>query len=101
MPRRSRPSTPSGPTLPPVYQVLFTSRRATTGDVKQTILCPPGSIDRSPCGTGTSARVALMHTRGEIGLAEPRKFEGVLGTYFTGEAAAASGATGCSMSRRG
>ena len=81
---------PERPDITACYQVLFTSRRTTTGDVKHTILCPPGSIDRSPCGTGTSARVALMHTRGEIALAEPRKFEGVLGTYFTGEATAAS-----------
>src|SRR5262249_55478734 len=72
------------------YQVLFTSSRTTTGDAKQTILCPPGSLARSPGGTGTSAGVALMHTKGELGLAEPRKFEGVLGTYFTGEAVAAS-----------
>jgi proline racemase len=71
------------------YQVLFTSRSTTTGDVKQTILCPPGSIDRSPCGTGTSARVALMYTKGEIRLNEQRRFEGVLGTYFIGEAIAA------------
>ena len=81
---------PERPDITACYQVLFTSSRTTTGDVKQTILCPPGSIDRSPCGTGTSARVALMHTRGEITLAEKRKFEGVLGTYFTGEAVAAS-----------
>ena len=71
------------------YQVLFTSRATTTGDVKQTILCPPGSIDRSPCGTGTSARVALMHSRGELALHESRRFEGVLGTCFRGEAVAA------------
>jgi proline racemase len=81
---------PERPDITACYQVLFTSSRTTTGDVKQTILCPPGSIDRSPCGTGTSARVALMHTRGEIALNEKRKFEGVLGTYFSGEAVAAA-----------
>lgn len=80
---------PERPEINACYQVLFTSRITTTGDVKQTILCPPGSIDRSPCGTGTSARVALMHTRGELALGERRKFEGVLGTYFTGEPIAA------------
>jgi len=83
-------SSPERPDITACYQVLFTSRRTTTGDVKQTIPLPARSIDRSPCGTGTSARVALMHTRGEIGLAEPRKFRGRVGTYFTGEAAAAS-----------
>ena len=77
---------PERPDISACYQVLFTSRHATSGDVKQTILCPPGSLDRSPCGTGTSARVALMYARGEVGLNEPRRFEGVLGTCFTGEA---------------
>jgi len=80
---------PERPDINACYQVLFTSRRTTTGDVKQTILCPPGSIDRSPCGTGTSARVALMHSKGELPLHEGRRFEGVLGTCFTGEAVAA------------
>ncbi|MCC6468419.1 MAG: proline racemase family protein [Alphaproteobacteria bacterium] len=77
---------PERPDIDVCYQVLFTSSKKTSGDYKQTILCPPGAIDRSPCGTGTSARVALLYTRGEMGLNQPRKFEGVLGTYFTGEA---------------
>jgi proline racemase len=80
---------PERPEIDVCYQVLFTSRSTTTGDVKQTILCPPGSIDRSPCGTGTSARVALMHTRGELPLHQSRRFEGVLDTCFRGEAVAA------------
>ncbi len=77
---------PERPDIDVCYQVLFTSEKKTAGDYKQTILCPPGSIDRSPCGTGTSARVALLYTRGELGLNQQRKFEGVLGTCFTGEA---------------
>jgi proline racemase len=71
------------------YQTLFTSKHSTAGDRKQTIVCPPGSLDRSPCGTGTSARVAALFTRGEIGLDQPLRFEGVLGTCFTGSAVAA------------
>jgi len=55
---------PERPDIDACYQVLVTSARVTSGDVKQTILCPPGSLDRSPCGTGTSARVALMYTPG-------------------------------------
>lgn len=77
---------PERPDINVCYQVLFTSRATTAGDLKQTVLCPPGSIDRSPCGTGTSARVALMHTRGELPLGQDRRFEGVLGTCFTGAA---------------
>lgn len=81
---------PERPDITACYQVLFTSSRVGRGDFKQTILCPPGSIDRSPCGTGTSARVAYLHTLGELGLCQPRRFEGVLGTCFTGEAVAAT-----------
>ena len=77
---------PQRPDINRCYQTLFTSKKTTTGDVKQTIVCPPGSLDRSPCGTGTCARVATLHTRGELGLNEARRFEGVLGTYFIGEA---------------
>ena len=71
------------------YQTLFTSKQTTTGDVKQTIVCPPGSLDRSPCGTGTSARVAALYSTGEIGLGEPVRFEGVLGPCFSGTAVSA------------
>jgi proline racemase len=43
-----------------------------------------GVLDRSPCGTGTSAKMATLHARGQLGLDEPFRHEGVLGTVFTG-----------------
>lgn len=43
-----------------------------------------GSLDRSPCGTGTCGRMAALHARGELGLGEPFVHEGLLGTTFTG-----------------
>lgn len=43
-----------------------------------------GSIDRSPCGTGTSARMACLHARGELALDVPFVHQGVLGTTFEG-----------------
>lgn len=81
------------------YQVLFTSEKKTTGDYKQTILVPPGTLDRSPCGTGASARVALLYTRGEIGLNETKRFEGPLGTYFVGQAVSAEDRDGVTYIR--
>lgn len=45
-----------------------------------------GEVDRSPTGTGVSARVALHHARGEIKASEPMVIESILGTCFTGEA---------------
>ena len=43
-----------------------------------------GVIDRSPCGTGTSARMAVLHARGELAIDEDYRHEGILGTVFTG-----------------
>jgi proline racemase len=43
-----------------------------------------GAIDRSPCGTGTCARMAVLHARGRLGLDEDFVHEGILGTVFTG-----------------
>jgi trans-L-3-hydroxyproline dehydratase len=44
-----------------------------------------GEVDRSPTGTGVSARVALHYARGEIKINEPIVIESILGTCFTGE----------------
>jgi proline racemase len=43
-----------------------------------------GAIDRSPCGTGTCARMAILHARGELRLGQDFRHEGILGTVFTG-----------------
>jgi len=43
-----------------------------------------GAIDRSPCGTGTCAKMATLHARGKLGLNEDFRHEGILGTVFTG-----------------
>jgi len=43
-----------------------------------------GAIDRSPCGTGTSARMVTLHARGQLAIGEAFRHEGILGTVFTG-----------------
>jgi proline racemase len=43
-----------------------------------------GALDRSPCGTGTCARMATLHARGQLRVGEAFRHEGVLGTVFTG-----------------
>lgn len=42
-------------------------------------------VDRSPCGTGTCAKMALLHRRGELGIGETFINAGVLGTTFEGK----------------
>jgi proline racemase len=43
-----------------------------------------GAIDRSPCGTGTSAKMAVLHAKGKLGLHQDFRHEGILGTVFIG-----------------
>ena len=43
-----------------------------------------GALDRSPCGTGTCAKMAVLHAKGQLGLNEDFCHESVLGTLFTG-----------------
>jgi proline racemase len=43
-----------------------------------------GALDRSPCGTGTSAKMAALHAKGQLGLNQDFRHEGILGTVFTG-----------------
>lgn len=43
-----------------------------------------GVIDRSPCGTGTCAKMATLYARGQLGLNQDFHHEGILGTMFTG-----------------
>jgi 4-hydroxyproline epimerase len=42
------------------------------------------AIDRSPCGTGTSARMALMFSRGELNIGDKYVSESIIGSQFTG-----------------
>ena len=44
----------------------------------------PGWLDRSPCGTGTSAKLAALHARGELGLGDEFVNRSVIGTRFGG-----------------
>ena len=44
-----------------------------------------GAIDRSPCGTGTCAKMATLFARGQLDLGTPFRHEGILGTVWTGE----------------
>lgn len=43
-----------------------------------------GAIDRSPCGTGTCARMATLRAKGKLELNEDFRHEGIMGTLFTG-----------------
>jgi len=80
-----------GPPVHPVDEriagcrhVIFHAPGADGADARNATSIHPGWLDRSPCGTGTSARMAQLWARGELGLGEPFVNESVIGTRFTG-----------------
>ena len=49
---------------------------------KNFVLCPGAAFDRSPCGTGTSAKLACLYADGELSPGEMWRQEGIMGTVF-------------------
>lgn len=52
--------------------------------VRNAVVIPPGAIDRSPCGTGTSAKMAVLYAKGLLGIGEPFVHESIIGSRFQG-----------------
>lgn len=52
--------------------------------VKNTVVIQPGKLDRSPTGTGVSARLAVLHARGLIEVGEPYIARSVINSRFDG-----------------
>jgi proline racemase len=78
---------PDDPRIPGITQTEFTGplRRADgVLTAKNAVIVSPGRLDRSPCGTGTSARLAVLHAKGEISVGESFIHESVIGTRFDG-----------------
>lgn len=65
----------------PIGSVLFYWDTA-PGRAKHLVVLETNKFDRSPCGTGTSARLAALHAEGRIGLDEPFVAESILGTQY-------------------
>ena len=63
---------------------FFTEPTHEEADVKNTVIVPPGGIDRSPCGTGTSAKLSVLYSKKEIGIDEEFVHESIVGSLFRG-----------------
>lgn len=76
------------PTRPEVSTVdvteFYESSADRSGRGMSAVVYGESHMDRSPCGTGTSAKMTLLHHRGLLGLDEPFINAGVLGTTFEG-----------------
>jgi proline racemase len=71
-----------------INQTLFAGPLQPSQDGKRArnaVVVSPGRLDRSACGTGTSARLAVMHARGHIAPGQRFTHESILGTVFTGD----------------
>jgi len=54
--------------------------------VRNFMVLGDGYLDRSPCGTGTSAHIAMLHAKGQLKLNEPVVHESIIGTTFSARA---------------
>ena len=83
----ARPVHPEDARIAGCHHVVFHETPPPTpggADARAATTIHPGWIDRSPCGTGTSARLAALHARGELALGEPWVNASILDTRFTG-----------------
>jgi proline racemase len=64
--------------------VVFHVPGSDGADARSATSIHPGWLDRSPCGTGTSARMAQLHADGELAVGDAFVNESVIGTRFTG-----------------
>ena len=89
-----RPAHPADPRIDGCRHVVFHEPGRDGADAVAATSIHPGWLDRSPCGTGTSARMAQLHARGELALDEPFVNESVIGTRFTGRLVAETDVAG-------
>lgn len=78
------------PELPELRHISFCLfadpvRRVGAGvETRHAVAIRPGKIDRSPTGTGISARLAVLHARGLIAAGEPLRTSSIIDSVFTG-----------------
>lgn len=63
-------------------------------DSRNVVILGDGMVDRSPCGTGTSAEAALRYAQGRLAVGESFVTESIIGTRFTGEIVGETTVTG-------
>jgi proline racemase len=78
---------PENPEIHTINQTLFygpVSDEAGGKRSRNTVVVSPGRLDRSPCGTGTSARLAVLHARGRLAIGERFVHESIIGSEYIG-----------------
>jgi len=67
-----------------IAYVMFRDRDP-DGAVRTCTTLKPGRVDRSPCGTGSSANLAVLHARGQVKTGDTRRSRSIIGGEFTVE----------------
>ena len=76
---------PAEPELRDVYGVIFWQEEGSAPLTQRNVaVFADGEVDRSPCGSGTSARLALLHAEGRLPRGAPLRHLSIVGSEFTG-----------------
>ncbi|GAB2971117.1 proline racemase family protein [Amycolatopsis acidiphila] len=78
------PVHPANPEITGCHHVYLAAPGSGARHSRHAMAIHPGWFDRSPCGTGTSARMAQLHARGELPLHTDFRNESFIGTEFVG-----------------
>ena len=81
---QERPIHPGNPEITGCHHVYLAAPGSNAQHSRHAMAIYPGWFDRSPCGTGTSARMAQLHARGELQLHTDFDNESFIGTHFIG-----------------
>lgn len=76
------------PTQPHIKTVdlveVYGKAKSEDADYQNVVIFGSGQVDRSPCGTGTSAKMATLYAKGELDINEPFVYESIINTKFKG-----------------
>jgi 4-hydroxyproline epimerase len=75
---------PENPALDKLTHVLWTGKPQAGGTARNAVFYGDKAIDRSPCGTGTSARMAQLAATGRLAEGDSFVHESIIGSKFTG-----------------
>ncbi|MER8852789.1 4-hydroxyproline epimerase [Mesorhizobium australicum] len=77
---------PENPGITGLSHMLWTGKPTVEGaDARNAVFYGDKAIDRSPCGTGTSARMAQLHAKGKLKAGDAFVHESIIGSLFKGK----------------
>ena len=73
------------PEIPQIHGIAYVMFRSEEPDgaIRTCTTLPPGRVDRSPCGTGSNANIAVFHGEGQVGLGDSMVSRSIIGGEFT------------------